>query len=61
MGVGMTWWREHSPPTKVARARRQTRRHTWVEFVGSPLCSEIFFSASTLVFPSPQKLTFGLN
>ena len=32
----------------------QTWRHMWVEFVGSVLCIERFFSGS-LVFPSPQK------
>ena len=37
-----------------------TRRYTWVEFVGSLLCSERFFSSDTAVFPSPQKPTFDL-
>ena len=32
----------------------QTRRHMWVESVGSLHCSERFFSG-TPVFPSPQK------
>ena len=39
----------------------QTRCHTWVEFVGSLLCNERFFSAvGTLVFLSPQKPTNNL-
>ena len=38
----------------------QPRRHTWVEFVGSLLCSERF-SPGTLVFPSPQQPAFDLT
>ena len=37
-----------------------TRCHTWVEFVGSLLCSESFCSPGTPVFPSPQKPKFDL-
>ena len=37
----------------------QTRRHMWVEFVGSLLCTERF-SPGTPVFPSPQKPKFDL-
>ena len=37
----------------------QTRRHMWVEFVGSLLCNQIFFSGYS-GFPSPQKPTFDL-
>ena len=35
----------------------QTRRHVWVEFVGSLPCSERF-PPGTPVFPSPQKPRF---
>ena len=37
----------------------QTRRHMWVEFVGSLLCIERF-SPGTPVSSSPQKPTFDL-
>ena len=37
----------------------QTRRHMWVEFFGSLLCTERFFSGFS-GFPSPQKPTFYL-
>ena len=33
----------------------RARRHMWVEFVGSVLCSERF-STGTPVFPSPENL-----
>ena len=36
-------------------------RYMWVEFVGSLLCTEKFFSLHTLVFPSPQKVIFDLR
>ena len=36
-----------------------TWRHMWVEFVGSLLCTERFFSTYS-GFPSPQKPTFDL-
>ena len=36
----------------------QTRRHMWVEFVGSLLHREVFSGYSG--FPSPQKPTFDL-
>ena len=36
-----------------------TRRHMWVEFVGSLLCTERFFSGYS-GFLSPQKPTFDL-
>ena len=34
----------HPHPTNVPGFDYQTRRHMWVEFVGSLLCSERFFS-----------------
>ena len=37
----------------------RTRRHKWVEFVGSLLCSERFFSGYS-GFLSPQKLKSDL-
>ena len=37
----------------------QTRRHMWVEFVGSLPCTESI-SPGTAVFPSPQKPIFDL-
>ena len=37
----------------------RTRRHMWIEFVGSLLCSERF-SPGTQVFPSHQKPTYDL-
>ena len=37
----------------------QSRRHMWVEFVGSLLCTEEIFSGYS-GFPSPQKQTFGI-
>ena len=38
----------------------QTRRHMWVEFVGSPFCSRRGFSPGTPVLFSQQKPTFDL-
>ena len=39
----------------------QTRRHMWVEFVGSLLCTERFFLRGlTPVFPSTLKAKFDL-
>ena len=38
----------------------QTWRHMWVEFVGSLLCIERFFSGYS-GFPSPQKPKFDLS
>ena len=38
---------------------RLDRRHMWVEFVGSLLCTERF-SPGTPVFPSPRKPAFDL-
>ena len=37
----------------------QTRRHMWVELVGSLLCTERFSPGTG--FPSPQKPTFDLS
>ena len=37
----------------------EIRRHMWVEFVGSLLCTERFFPGYS-GFPSPQKPTFDL-
>ena len=44
--LGEQWWRsgESTPfPPMWPGFDFQTRRHTWVEFVGSLLCSEMFF------------------
>ena len=38
----------------------RTRRHKWVEFIGSLLCPERFGSLGTPVLHSPQKPTFDL-
>ena len=38
----------------------QIRRHMWVEFIGSLLCTERF-SPGVPVFPSPQKQAFDLT
>ena len=45
--------------TNVARVRFAIRRRTWVEFVGSLLCTLEVFSGY-FDFPFPQKLAFDL-
>ena len=56
------WHRDESTrlPPMWLRFDSQTRRHMWVEFVGSLLCTERF-SPGTPVFPSPQKPTFDFS
>ena len=46
-------------PPMWLRFDSQTRRHMWIEFVGSLLCSEKFFSGYS-GFPISQKPTFDL-
>ena len=46
-------------PPKCPGFDSRTRRHKWVDFVGSLLCSDRF-SPGTPVFPFPQKLTNDL-
>ena len=54
-GAGLAQWWERSPPTNVSRVDSWTRCHMWVEFiVGSPLCSERFFSGYS-GFPLSSK------
>ena len=47
------WW-EHSPPTTVSGFDSQTPRHMWLDFVGSLLRTERFFSRYSC-FPLSSK------
>ena len=63
-GGGGEGWRESRDHGRSGESTRlppmwpgfdsQIRRHMWVEFFGSLLCTERF-SPGTPVFPSPQK------
>ena len=59
----MQGWRRSGESTRLPPMwpgfDSQTRRHMWVEFVGSLLCIERF-SPGTPVFPSSQKAKFDL-
>ena len=50
------WGRDCRLPLMVLEFDSQTRRHMWVEFVGSLLCTKSF-SPGTPVLPSPEHLT----
>ena len=45
----------------VKRFALRSRRHMWVAFVGSLLCTARFFSGYSGFFFSPQKLIFDFS
>ena len=49
-----------SPGKKISAQAVREKKNSWVEFVGSLLCSERFFSGSDSGFPSPKKPIFDL-
>ena len=55
--VGLARWRKHLPSTNVACQwiLFRARRHTWIEFVGSLVYFEMFFSWYSGFPLSPQK------
>ena len=56
-GLGVQGWRSGEStrlPPMLPRFDSSTRRHMWVEFVGSRLCNERFSPGT------PQKPTFDL-
>ena len=61
MGSMQEWCSDESTglPPMWPGLDSQTRRHMWVEFVGSLLCTEKF-SPGIPVLPSPQKPKFDL-
>ena len=60
----MAQWRRSGESTRLPPMwpgfDSQTRRHMWVEFVGTLVCTERF-SPGTPVFPSAEKPIFDLT
>ena len=55
--AGLAQWWERSPSTIVTGVRFRPRRHTWVEFVKSTLCSERFYPGYPGFPLSPETKT----